>query len=189
MLNNVGVQMPKSRLKVTRSTPEEIRTLLRKDEKFMIGVRLYAVYQVARGASSRELRQTYNVSFKSVCNWVNGFNKLGLEGLKDKPRSGRKPRLKPKQMEEIKTIITKHSPENYGYNTATWTGPMLIDLIDKKYNIKYQKAQIYNVLGSLGLSYQKGRGIYPEADETKKKEFEEILKKTPGKNKRYSHSV
>jgi len=87
MLNNVGVQMPKSRLKVTRSTPEEIRTLLRKDEKFMIGVRLYAVYQVARGASSRELRQTYNVSFKSVCNWVNGFNKLGLEGLKDIPGS------------------------------------------------------------------------------------------------------
>lgn len=189
MSNNAGVQMPKSRLKVTRLTPEEIRILLRKDEKFMIGVRLYAVYQVAQGASSRELLKTYNVSYKSVCNWVNGFNKLGLEGLKDKPRSGRKPRLKPQQMKEIKTIIMKHSPENYGYNTATWTGPILIDLIEKKYNIQYKKAQIYNVLGSLGLSYQKGRGIYPEADVTKRKEFEEILKKTPRKNKRYSHSV
>jgi hypothetical protein len=33
----------------------------------------------------------------------------------------------------------------------------------------------------MGLSHQKGRGFYPEADESKRKKFRKALKKTPAK--------
>ena len=175
--------MARSRLVVENATAEEIHKLLRKDEKYMVGVRLYAVYQVSRGAASRDLEKMYNVSFKSVCNWVHQFNKFGLDGLKDIHRSGRKPRLSKDEMIELKSVIMTEEPIKYNYNTSTWTGPLIIDFIEKKYGIKYKKAQIYNVLKTMGLSYQKGKGIYPEADKEKRDEFIRTLKKTKKSNK------
>lgn len=170
--------MPKPKLTVERATAEEIRQMLRKDEKYMIGVRLYAIYQIANGAVSRDLGKIYNVSFKAVCNWVHEFNKYGAEGLKDKSRSGRKPRLSKEEIESLREIILTEEPTKYKYNTSTWTGPILIDFVLNHYGVSFKKAQIYNILKSMGLSYQKGKGIYPEADEVKRKEFTEKLKKT-----------
>jgi transposase len=170
--------MSRAKLTVDRMSADEIKILLKKDEKYMVGVRLYAVYQIANGYVSRDLEDMYNVSFKSVCNWVNEFNKNGIEGLKDKPKSGRKPKLAKEAIESIKSLILTEKPSDYEYNTATWTGPILIDYISKKYGVTYKKAQIYNIMKSMGLSFQKGKGRYPEADIAKQQEFEEELKKT-----------
>lgn len=169
--------MSRTKLTVDRMPAEEIKALLRKDEKYMIGIRLHAVYQIARGYVSRDLEEMYNVSFKSVCNWVNEFNKNGIEGLKDKPKSGRKPKLAKEVIESIKTVILTKQPSDFDYNTATWTGPILIDYILKTYGVTFKKAQIYNIMKSMGLSYQKGKGIYPESDIAKREEFDEELKK------------
>lgn len=170
--------MARARLVVEGATAEEIHKLLRKDEKYMIGVRLYAIYQIASGAVSRDLEKMYNVSFKTVCNWVHQFNEKGIKGLKEDRRSGRKPRLSEKDMASIKMTILNEEPIQYSYNTSTWTGPLLIDYIERKYGIKYKKAQIYNIMRKLGLSYQKGKGIYLEANPEKRNEFIEQLKKT-----------
>lgn len=170
--------MGRARLEVTRASAEEIYNLIRKDEKYMVGVKLFAIYQIARGAVSRDLEQMYKISFKSVCNWVHKFNEKGLEGLKEEHRSGRKPRLSDEEMSRIKKTILKETPKDYGYNTTTWTGPILNDHIEKQYGVKYKKAQIYNIMKKMGLSYQKGKGIYPEANAEKREGFIKELKKT-----------
>jgi transposase len=171
--------MSKAKLIVERLTAEEIHKLLRKDEKYMTGVRLYAVYQMALGATSRDLEKIYNVSFKSVCNWVHAFNKYGVDGLKDEPKSGRKPRLTNEQIETIKETILNKKPSDYNYNTSTWTGPLIMDFIAKQFGVNFKKAQIYNLMKKMGLSYQKGKGVYPEANSDKRAEFIGELKKTP----------
>jgi len=48
----------------------------------------------------------------------------------------------------------------------------------KEFKIEYKKAQIYNIIKALGFSYQKGRGIFPEADKGKQQDFKSALKKT-----------
>ena len=171
--------MSKTKLVVERATAEEIHKLLRKDEKYMIGVRLNAVYQIASGYVSRDLEKMYNVSFKSVCNWVHAFNKYGVDGLKDEPKSGRNPRLTKEQMAIIKTTILDKEPSEYNYNTSTWTGPLLMDYIERYFGVRFKKAQIYNVMKKMGLSYQKGKGVYPEVNADKREEFIGELKKTP----------
>jgi transposase len=55
------------------------------------------------------------------------------------------------------------SPVDYGFNTDTWTGPILIEWIKSQFDIVFKKAQIYNILRKNGFSYQKARGFYPEA--------------------------
>lgn len=52
----------------------------------------------------------------------------------------------------------------------------MIDWIKNNYGIEYKKAQIYNILKGLNLTFQKGKGIYPEA--IQREEKVEALKKT-----------
>jgi len=165
-------------LQVKGYTAESIKLKFRDDERYTIGLRLYAVYQVALGQPSRKLEDLYNTSFKQITNWVHRFELEGVEGLVDKPKSGRKPKLNNSQRQEIAAVLTNELPTKYDYNTATWTGPLLIDWIKKTYEIVFKKAQIYNVIKSLGFTYQKGRGIFPEANEKKQEEFKDALKKT-----------
>lgn len=164
-------------LKVGNYKPEEIKALFRDDERYTIGIRLYAVYQVSLGQPSRKLEDLYNTSFKQITNWVHRFEQEGIEGLRDKKGRGRTPRLNDDQRKRIGALLNE-SPEEHGYNSATWTGPMLIEWIGKNFTINYKKAQIYNVIKSLGYSYQKGKGIFPETDKQEQAVFKEALKKT-----------
>lgn len=164
-------------LKVGNYRPEDIKAMFRNDERYTIGIRLYAVYQVCLGQPSRNLEELYNTSFKQITNWVHRFEKEGIEGLRDKPGRGRTSRLNETQRTRIKSLLGE-SPEKYGYNSSTWTGPMLIEWIGKEFDVFYKKAQIYNIIKSLGFTYQRGRGVFPEANEEKQEEFKDTLKKT-----------
>jgi transposase len=168
--------MSKISLQVKNYTPEALHGLLRKDGKFQQGIRLFACYQVALGKKPKDLEKLYDTSFKSICNWVHKLNEGGIDALFDKTKSGRPKRLKSNQLSEIKEIVLNKIPIDFDINSATWTGPILISLIEKQYGITYKKGQIYNILNGLGLTFQKGKGIYPETIERTEKV--ETLKKT-----------
>jgi len=181
--------MGRKTLQIKGYSPEQIKALFSVEEKYTIGLRLYAVYQVATGQSTRKLESLYNTSFKQICNWVHRFEEFGIEGLKDKPRSGRKPRLTDANLEELSNVLQNNRPDEFGYNTATWNGPILKEYIEKHYHILYKKAQIYNLLKQLGFTYQKGKAQYPEADEQKRIAFKETLKKTARGTKRDNNPI
>jgi transposase len=166
--------MSKNKLKVEADL-SIIKSQLRKDDKFSQGVRLYAVYQIAKGKDAKALEDLYSSSHKSICNWVHRYNAEGIEGLKDRPRSGRKPFLDPHQKAELE-IVLQTNPLEYGYHTATWTGILVMDYVKKRFGVVYKKAQIYNIIHTLGFSFQKGKGYYPEMEEREAQV--EALKKT-----------
>lgn len=175
--------MSKVALQIKNYSSEELKSLLRKDENFQQGIRLYACYQVSKGKRPQELEELYDTSFKSICNWVNRLNAGGVEALKDKPKPGRNPNLTAEQKIGIRDLVLKSLPTDYGYNSSTWTGLLIIDWIKNNYQVEYKKAQIYNILKGLGLSFQKGKGIYPETKDRGEKV--DALKKTSvGKRKR-----
>jgi transposase len=166
--------MSKVKIKVNADL-SVIKSQLRKDEKFSQGIRLHAVYQISQGKDAKELQELYSSSHKSICNWVHRYNAEGIEGLKDRPRCGRPSLLNESQKSELEQVI-RGNPLDYGYNTATWTGALAIDFIKKRFGVEYKTAHIYNILHSLGFSYQKGKGYFPEADE--RAERLETIKKT-----------
>lgn len=157
---------------------DQIRSLFRDDERYTIGIRLYAVYQVSLGKPSRVLEELYNTSFKQITNWVHQFEQEGIDGLRDKPGRGRKSQLSDEQYERLRDVLINENTDNHGFNTATWSGPLLIEYIKKEFGITYKKAQIYNIIKSLGFTYQKGKGTYPESDPVAQASFSEALKKT-----------
>ena len=164
--------------KIKGYSSQQIKSLFTSEDKYKIGIRLYAVYQVSLGKPSRQLEVLYNTSFKQILNWVARFEREGLEGLRDKGGRGRKSKMTSKQRQRLKTLVLEESPLDYGYNTSTWNGPLLMSWLTKHLGITYKRAQIYNVLKSLGLSYQKSKGFYPESDKEAQAEFKKTLKKT-----------
>jgi transposase len=174
--------MSKTALKVESFRPEEIKALLRKDERFQQGVRLHACYQVALGKRPEEIAGLYDTTIKSICNWIHRLNEGGIEALADKPKPGRHNRLDASQLIQVRDCVLYKSPVDFGYNSATWTGPLLIAWIKSEYNIEYKKAQIYNILKKLGLTFQKAKGIYPEAKDRDEK-VSELKKTRKGKEK------
>jgi transposase len=175
--------MSKVKIKVNAAS-SVIKSQLRKDEKFSQGVRLYAVYQISKGKDAKEIQDMYSTSHKSICNWVHRYNAEGIEGLKDRPRSGRPSLLTDSQKSELDQLI-QGSPLEHGYRvlrtqykypTATWTGALVADLIKKRFDVEYKTAQIYNILHSLKFSFQKGKGYYPETEERTEEAVEDIKK-------------
>ena len=65
--------MARQVLQVKGYDSEKIKSLFKDDERYTIGLRLYAIYQVSLGQPSRKLEDLYNTSFKQITNWVHRF--------------------------------------------------------------------------------------------------------------------
>ncbi len=114
---------------------DQIKAFIENDDTYTIGIRLYAVYQLSKGKSSRSLEDLYHVSFKQICNWADRLDAAGIDGLRDKPRIGRPSRLTSGQQEHLRTILLR-SPDELGYNTANWSAPLVRDYIQKQYGVE-----------------------------------------------------
>lgn len=165
-------------IEVLGKTSKEIKEMFGTDKKSKQFLRLCAVYQVSLGKKPQDLEEFYDTSFKSINNWVHRFNNEGIEGLIDKQIPGRKPKLSESDKQELKRTVLYDTPESHGFNSATWTGPMLVIYVENKYGVTYKKAQIYNILKKQNLTFQKGKGIYLESNTEKREEIVEELKKT-----------
>jgi transposase len=146
----------------------ELKSHLCKSDKYSQYIRILVVYKIKQGHKAEDLAVLYNVSHKSICNWVHRYNTEGIEGLKDKPRSGRPSRLTAEQFSKLSEVLSC-SPEDFGYNSGVWSGPLVNDYIQKVFGVTYKRAQVYNLLRDIGFSYQRGKAFYPEvADRAEK---------------------
>jgi len=166
------------KLQITSMTAQEIEMLLKSKEDYKIATRLVSLLPLAKGQSSRKAQELLLYSHNQILIWAKRFNEFGLKGLQDKPKTGNKPRITPEQLSWLKKVILDESPTKYGYNTETWTAPMLVELIQNQLGIKYSDDAVYVLLKKkLHLTYKKGKGYYPEADQEKRVEFVSELKK------------
>jgi hypothetical protein len=70
--------MGRKSLQVKGYSPESIKALFNSDDRYKIGMRLYAVYQVSLGQPSRKLEDFYNTSFKQSPTGYIDLNEKGL---------------------------------------------------------------------------------------------------------------
>jgi transposase len=158
-------------------TSEQVEKLFESDVNNIVGLKMYAILQLTRGYSTRKLEEFYRVTHKQICNWANRFDAEGIEGLRIKPGRGRRSFITNKQKEQLKNDLLK-SPEEFGYNTATWSGPVLQKYLETVFQVFYKRASVYVLLHELGFSFQRVRGKYPERDQVKRESAKLDIKKT-----------
>lgn len=159
------------KIQITAMTASDIEALLKSKEEFRIASRLISILSLAKGESSRKAQELLLLSHNQILIWAKRFNEQGLDGLKDKPKSGRKSKITSEQLSILRKIITKESPTKYGYESKTWTAKILVDMIENQFNITYSDDMVYVILKKkLGLTYKRGKGysLTSKSDNEKK---------------------
>lgn len=163
------------------NTTAQIEAILKSKEDYKIATRLVCILPLTKGESSRKAQELLLMSHNQILIWSKRFIKDGIDGLKDLPKTGRKPKINAEQLDWLKNLALTESPTKYGYNTETWTAPLLVDVLAKECNLIYSDDMVYVILKrKLGLTHKKGKGFYPEANQEKRQIFVDALKKTSG---------
>ena len=111
-------------------------------------IRVKALIAYYKGLNLKTVAACYDVTEKSVKNWVNRFESEGEAGLDDKPRSGRPTRLPPEQAAELKALIEQDTQRVW---TARHVWLSLMAMFSVCYSVKY----LPEWLRKLGLSFHK----------------------------------
>jgi len=99
----------------------------------------------------------------SVNRWLQWYEAGGTAGLATGKPSGRPPRLVKAQLEELTSLI-EDGPIAAGYTTGVWTGPIIGDLICKRFGVSYHNHHVPRLLHQLGFSVQRPRKRLASAD-------------------------
>lgn len=99
----------------------------------------------------------------SVNRWLQWYDAEGVDGLRTGKAPGRAYRLDDAQRAELTRII-EDGPQAAGYTSGVWTGPMIGDLIEQRYGVRYHNHHVPRLLHHLGFSVQRPRKRLARAD-------------------------
>jgi transposase len=125
---------------------------------------------------------------QSVNRWYQAWKNNAAQALKKAGRAGRKPRLQPVQLEQLRQGL-KEGPQALGYGSGLWTIWRVADLIGRQTGQKFHPGHVWRILHSLGWSCQRPVGRATQGDEPairrwKRGRWPEIKKSPPASAER-----
>lgn len=132
-----------------------LRHLTRTDPDPRVRHRADALLLVASGLSLSEAAAQIGCSRNSVHTWAERFLAEGRDGLVDRRRLGRPPKLDAAACEMLETALAT-SPLAYEYPVTIWTVADLHDLL-RRHGYDVSVATVYRTLDRLGYRYRRPR--------------------------------
>jgi transposase len=118
------------------------------------------------GESVEEIERTLGVCPATVRLWLHRFNRHGVEGLADRPRSGRPPVYTPEQVGEV-VAASLTDPQSLGLPFASWTLDRLAAYLAEAKGLPIQRSRIGELLTAEGLRWREQEtwfGARPDPD-------------------------
>lgn len=132
-----------------------LRHLTRTDPDPHVRHRADALLLVANGLSVRQAAAQLGVCPTSLRRWRTRFLADGRDGLADRPRRGRPPKLDAAACDLLETALGA-SPLDYDYPVTIWTVADLHDLL-RRHGYQVGPATVYRTLDRLGYRYRRPR--------------------------------
>lgn len=149
---------------------EELRRLARQESNGRVACRLLALANALDGMSREEAARQAGMDRQTLRDWVLRFNAEGVDGLRDRPKSGRPTWLDDGQLATLKALVLRGpDPERDG--VSTWRAKDLCRMVEERFGVSYTENGMLRLLHELGLSWQKARPVHPEADPTAQERF------------------
>jgi transposase len=115
-----------------------------------------AVLGYIEGRKVTQLSKELGVTRGSVNRWLQWYEAEGLDGLKSRKPPGATPRLSEEQRAELVEVVERGAIAA-GYQSGVWTGPMIADMIEERFGVRYHNHHIPRLLHQLGFSVQRPR--------------------------------
>jgi transposase len=152
------------------ASPTRLRVLARRERSPRTATRMLAIASALEGRSGAEAARLAGMERQALRDAVVRYNAEGLEGLRDRPKPGRRPALtEPEQALLLAAIF--RGPDRARYGCMDWTLPALCRWIEDRFDKRLHPASLSRIVRRLDLSRQKTRPLHPEADERAKAAF------------------
>src|SRR3954469_4032069 len=138
---------------ITRKEPGagELRREARRCRDARAARRMLALALVLEGSSREEAARAAGMDRQTLRDWVHRYNAEGLAGLRDRPRSGRRPRLTPEQGAELATVV-EQGPDPDRDGVVRWRWVDLQALIEARFAVRLHERSVGKVLRRLGFT-------------------------------------
>ncbi len=122
-----------------------------------------------KGSSVDVVAGCYDVSVRSLKEWIKRFENDGLDGLDDEERSGRPTKLPEEKLNELKEMIKEQ-------NQRIWVARHVYEVLVITFGVMYSVKYIPQLLGKIGLSYHKAvHNLIKKDNEARRKWVQENL--------------
>ncbi|MCP4322219.1 MAG: helix-turn-helix domain-containing protein, partial [Alteromonadales bacterium] len=101
------------------------------------------------GANRAETAKYLKVSRRMVNDWAKRFFNDGLDGLKEKPRTGRPKKLIIEQLSQFSEYVKSEAVKPNG---GRLNGHYFANYIDDKFDVRYTVQNVYLLLQQLNFS-------------------------------------
>ena len=123
-------------------------------------------WYLKKNFTGRELGRTNAWAYK----WLKRFDNDGLDGLKDRHRSGRPPDVPKENLSKIRSELSE--------NPSGWKAKEIMNIIHKKAGVRYHEVHVYRLLHKWGFKPKvPQRRFVNTAPKEEKEAFKKRLKK------------
>jgi len=116
--------------------------------------RLRAMELIEEGCTQLQVAAQLGVTSGAVSQWKKTFDQEGRDGLLAKVHPGPTPKLSAEQGQEVLKALSQ-GPRAHGWKTELWTLPRVVELIERKFGVRYDQSGVWHLLRRLGWSCQK----------------------------------
>jgi len=126
---------------------------------------------VVNGEKVEAITARWGFSVATFYNWLTELMQKGVSSLvSHRSRSGCKPKLTKTQKKELGEWIDA-GPQAAGFETGCWNSILIQVLIEREFEVRYDRYYICELLRNLGFSFQKARFVSDHLDEAKRQEW------------------
>ena len=144
-------------------TPTVLRKVAKGESDARIARRILAIANALAGMTREEAAKSAGMDRQTLRDWVIRYNEHGLDGLADRPRDGRPPKLDAEEKAElIRIVLAGPDPEASGI--SAFTREDIARICKKRFGKTLHVTSIGRILRELDLSRQKARPSHPEKD-------------------------
>ncbi|HZD35653.1 MAG TPA: helix-turn-helix domain-containing protein [Nitrososphaeraceae archaeon] len=148
----------------------ELETLYRKESRARLKERLLLILKVeGEGMIPARVAKELHRSRSWTSDWLTRYSKEGIDGLENRPKSGRPSKLP----EEVAVKVRKKLKER----KQGWTTQQVNEMIIKEGNVHYHEIYIYSLLHRWGFKQKVPRKVHVNtASKEEKNQFKKEQK-------------
>lgn len=160
-----------ARISITRRMDaKELRGLARKEKSGRVASRMLAIANVLSGMSRGLSAQLAGMDRQTLRDWVHRFNAEGVDGLRDRPRAGRRRGLDAAGRQALCARVER-GPDLDTDGLARWRCVDLKAWLETEYGVRYHENSVSRILREMGFSHISVRPAHPQGDPAAREEF------------------
>ena len=122
-----------------------LATFLKQTKKARVFRRAQAVRDVVTGHRLQTVSDTLHFTYSALRKWVHRFAHQGVQGLVDRPRSGRPPKVTDALAQHLNRLIDQ-DPLQHGSSHSQWSCQALATVLTRQTGIQLSRERVREVL-------------------------------------------